>query len=158
MDHHLFLCVLCELWVRPGSFLVVSWFSFVFPQHSPGIHKKLCLFVAENTPFVCILYYKSRVRGHKLRLYGHDPTQTKSFFKSRENTRKIGCKSLTVSYLHFSRGHEKGVKISGQFFSMKKAGQAQKRGLNALFSISSLSRSRRGTRVGQNWDKILLDS
>src|SRR6478752_9255363 len=33
------------------------------------------------------------------------------------------------------------------------AGQAKKRGLNALFSVPSLSRNMRGTSLGQGWDK-----
>jgi hypothetical protein len=37
---------------------------------------------------------------------------TKSFLKNREKTMKIGRKWLAVRYLRFSRGREKGVKIS----------------------------------------------
>ena len=41
------------------------------------------------------------------------------------------------------KGYDKG----------KTAGQKQKRGLNALFSLASVSRVQRGTALGQAWDK-----
>jgi hypothetical protein len=39
-----------------------------------------------------------------------DKRDTKSFFKNREKSMKIGCKWLHVHHLRFSRSHEKRVK------------------------------------------------
>ena len=108
--------------------------------------------MAEKTLFVCILYYKSCIHGHKLRLYGHDPTQIKSFFKNREKPIKIDSKWNDINYLHFSQGREKAVKISDPIIFMKKAGQAIKRKLNVVLSMTSVSHKMRGTSVGQAWD------
>ena len=49
---------------------------------------------------------------------------------------------------------ESGQKIlQNRKFCSKSAGQAQKRALNALFSMVSLSHAMGGTKVGQHWDK-----
>jgi len=39
-------------------------------------------------------------------------TKTKSFFKNREKSMKNNRKWFHINHLHFSRGREKGVKIS----------------------------------------------
>jgi len=96
--------------------------------------------VAENIPFVWILYYKSCIHGHKLRLYRHKSTQKrKVFLKNREKMMKINRKRSQINHLHFSRGREKAMKISHPLRFTKNAGQTKKRELNALFSIVSLT-------------------
>ena len=65
---------------------------------------------------------------------------------------KINRKRSQINHLHFSRGREKAMKISHPLRFTKNAGQTKKRELNALFSMISLSRSIRGTSLGQGWD------
>jgi len=57
----------------------------------------------------------------------HKKTQTKSFFENREKTMKIACKGRHFNHLHFSRGPEKGVKISYLVLLLKKCGTSDKK-------------------------------
>ena len=65
---------------------------------------------------------------------------------------KIECKSLTVSYLHFSRGHEKAVKISDTVIFNEKGGTSTKTRPKCPFfnnfPVPPNAWDKRGTTVG----------